>query len=149
MCHRLAASVLLVALGCAQWSDPLRPGVRQKPTRGDLGIVFKTVDEAALSGCAYIWKNEPRATRYEYCGVIYRDAEGIKAGLPETSDMQGYCKGPSEPPGTDPQAGYHNHHDRGDFSRDDRKRVTGLTRYLCTPSGLVMRMTPKGLVIVK
>jgi len=120
-----------------------------KRTRGHLGVIFKTVDEAARAACEYVWKNHPRATRIEYCGVIFRDAEGIKAGLPETNDLPGRCYRPLEPEGTTAEAGYHNHKQTDDFSAEDKSIVTELSLYLCTPEGLVKRLTPEGTVIVK
>jgi len=89
------------------------------------------------------------ARRYEYCGVIYRDAEGIKAGLPETYGLTNYCKRPVEPPGTELQAGYHNHRETEWFSREDRALAGEVARYLCTPSGHVLKMTSEGTVIVR
>jgi hypothetical protein len=143
-----SAFVLTVALGCAGTVEP-RVGQERKLTRGDLGLLFATLDEAAKAGCAYIWKNEWRAPRIEYCGVIYRDAEGIKAGLPETVGNAGNCILPLEPPGTEAEASYHNHKQSEEFSEPDRQNPTILSVYLCTPSGLVKRRTREGLVIVK
>lgn len=145
---RLLTLLPLVAFGCAR-PEALRPATERKPTRGDLGITFKTVDEAALAGCAYLWKHEPQATRFEYCGAIYRDREGIKAGLPETYNNPTGCTRPLAPPGTAPEAGFHNHRQSEEFSYDDRKNPTLLGMYLCTPIGLVKRRTPEGTVIVK
>jgi hypothetical protein len=139
--------LIVLALGCA--GVPERPGPLHKPTRGDLGVLFQTVDEAALAGCDYIWRHYPLALHKEYCGVIYRDAEGIKAGLPETNDRAGYCYRPIEPTGTEAEAGYHNHKDTPEFSYDDRNNPTPLSMYLCTPSGIVKRRTAEGTVIVR
>lgn len=126
----------------------IRPGAVSKPTRGDLGLTFKTDDQAAVAACAYLWKSEPKATRREFCGVIYRDSDGIKAGLPEIAD-ETYCIGPLPPPGTTPEAGYHNHTRRSDFSWYDRKYATALGRYLCAPNGLVMKLVGERTVVVK
>src|SRR4051812_48244778 len=93
----LAGTLLAAMLGCPRWPGHLRPGIRPKATRGDLGSLFKTVDEAAITGCAWLWAHDPKATRFEYCGVIYRDAEGLKASLPETYELTNYCKLPQEP----------------------------------------------------
>ena len=145
-----------LVLGCA---GP-QPGVRleggRKATRGDLGIVFNTEDEAALAACAYLWRTEPQAVRWEFCGVIYRDSDGIKAGLPETDRQATNCRRPLKPPGTEEMAGYHNHRQSSDFSPEDRKYgeaqpgyAIPLARYLCVPNGLVLRMTHEGTVIVK
>jgi len=136
---------LLLGVGCIG----MRAEPRRKPTPGHLGIIFKTVDEAAKAACAYVWKHEHRATRIEFCGVIYRDAEGIKAGLPVTNDEAGRCTGPFEPEGTEAEASYHNHKETEEFSFHDRTNPTLLSMYLCTPSGLVKRRTPDGTVIVK
>jgi hypothetical protein len=148
--------VLLFALGCAGVDPGVRPGVARRATRGDLGLIFKTEDAAALAACDYLWKNEPRATKFEYCGVIYRDPEGLKAGLPETDRQPTDCRRPLEPSGTEAKAGYHNHRQSSDFSSKDRMYgatepgyATPLARYLCAPNGLVLRMTPEGTVIVK
>jgi len=111
--------------------------------------VFSTVDEAAKAGCAYIWNREWRAKRIEYCGVIYRDTQGIKAGLPETNWEEGHCLCPFEPPGTEAEACYHNHKQSEDFSFADRTNPTLLLVYLCTPEGFVKLRTPEGTVIVK
>jgi hypothetical protein len=143
-----AACALLLALGCAGPAGP-SPGIAMNTTRGDLGVTFKTADEAALAGCAYLWAHEPQATRVEYCGAIYRDSEGIRAGLPETNNKATGCFRPLDPPGTIAEAGYHNHRQSEDFSFDDRKNTTVLGMYLCTPIGLVKRRTPEGTVIVK
>jgi hypothetical protein len=147
--HRAsAACALFFALGCAGPAVS-SPGPATKATRGDLGTAFRTADEAALAGCAYLWAHEPRATRVEYCGAIYRDSEGIKAGLPETNNKPTGCFRPLDPPGTIAEAGYHNHRQSEDFSREDRRNTTLLGMYLCTPLGLVKRRTPEGTVIVK
>lgn len=147
--HRASAtSVLLFALGCAGPAVQ-GSGVATNVTRGDLGVTFQTVDEAALAGCAYLWAHEPQATRVEYCGAIYRDSEGIKAGLPETNNKATGCYRPLDPPGAIPEAGYHNHRQSEDLSPEDRKNSTLLGMYLCTPIGLVKRRTPEGTVIVK
>jgi hypothetical protein len=146
--HRVLTALVLVTLGCER-PAALSPRTAAKPTRGDLGIAFKTVDEAALAGCAYLWKHEPRATRFEYCGAIYRDREGIKAGLPETYNNPTGCSRPLDPPGTVSEAGFHNHRQSEEFSYDDRVNSTLLGMYLCTPIGLVKRRTPEGTVIVK
>jgi hypothetical protein len=148
VCRTPPACALLFALGCAGAAGS-SPGVATNTTRGDLGVTFKTVDEAALAGCAYLWAHEPQAIRFEYCGAIYRDGEGIKAGLPETDNKPTGCYRPQDPPGAVPEAGYHNHRQSEDFSFDDRKNATLLGMYLCTPIGLVKRRTPEGTVIVK
>ena len=146
---RIMPWALLLTLGCAG-TDAARGGTElHKRTRGHLGIIFKTVDEAARAACEYVWKYHPRASRVEYCGVIYRDAEGIKAGLPETNDLSGHCFIPIEPEGATAEAGYHNHKQTEDFSARDKKSDTTLALYLCTPEGVVKRLTPEGTVIVK
>lgn len=101
---RLFLAWVVVLASCAEAPRSLRPDVVAKPTRGRLGIIFKTVDEAAVGACNYIWRNEPRATEREFCGVIYRDSEGIKAGLPEMAEAT-YCKMPLVPPGPQPKVG--------------------------------------------
>lgn len=135
-----------------------RHAARRDPeiTRGDLGIIFKTEDEAALAACAHVWKSEPRAVEIEFCGVIYRDSEGIKAGLPVTYGRPTNCRRPVEPPGTEAKAGYHNHRVSSIFSIPDREYgaadpayATPLARYLCAPNQQVLRMTPEGMVTVK
>jgi len=141
--------LLLLALGCAGPDLRGQTGLPRRTTRGDLGITFKTVDEAARAGCEYIWKHEPKAAELEYCGAIYRDAEGIKCGLPETSGSATRCRRPLDPPGTTPEGGYHDHRQTSTFSPDDRRQATELARYLCTPGGVVLKMTAEGEVIVK
>lgn len=150
------AFAFVLVLGCAGPQPGVRAEQDRKLTRGDLGVVFKTEDEAALAACAYLWRNEPRATAIEYCGVIYRDSEGIKAGLPETDRNPTDCLRPLEPPGTEAMAGYHNHRQSSDFSSKDRKYgatepgyAIPLARYLCALNRLVVRMTREGSVIVK
>jgi len=150
------AFTFVLVLGCAGPQPGIRAEQDRKLTRGDLGVVFNTEDEAALAACAYLWKTEPRTVKWEFCGVIYRDSEGIKAGLPETNRLATYCRRPLEPPGSEEMAGYHNHRQSSDFSPEDRTYgatepgyAIPLARYLCVPNGLVLRMTPEGTVIVK
>jgi len=144
----LSLCLLSVFPGCAGSDLDLQPKAKAKPSRGDLGVTFKTVDEAAKAGCAYIWNHEPGAMDREFCGAIWRDAEGIKAGLPEPGTAT-HCKRPLDPPGTTPEGGYHGHLRTSDFSRWDRLYATELARYLCTPGGVVLKMTAEGTVIVK
>jgi len=146
--YRCSWLVPIILCCSGPWVKP-QPPVGPKITTGHLGIIFKTVDEAALAACAYVRKNKPMATEYEYCGVIYRDVEGIKAGLPMTDEKATRCERPLEPPGTTPEAGYHNHLQTSEFSSYDRRLITPLALYLCTPSGLVKKRTPEGTVIVK
>src|SRR4051812_39620009 len=124
--HELPAWTLAFTLGCTGIAGSGTES-RRKLTRGDLGVVFETADEAAKAGCTYIWKHEWRATRIEYCGVIYRDTEGIKAGFPETNWEAGRCSCPFEPPETTAKACYHNHKQSEEFSYADRTNPTLLS----------------------
>jgi hypothetical protein len=139
----VSLSGLLLSVGCVEPEGVLRPDVVPSQTRGDLGRTFKSVDEAAIAGCAYIWDHEPKATRREFCGAIYRDREGIRAGLPEIGE-EGYCRRPLDPPGTSPESGYHNHKQTPGFSWYDKKYASQLGRYLCAPGGLVKKLMPDG-----
>jgi len=112
-------------------------------------MIFRSADEAAVAACAWVWKNKPDATRWEYCGVIFRDAEGIKAGLPETYESASYCKGPQEPEGAIAEAGYHNHLWTEEFSGEDRNLAGELARYLCTPGRHVKKMTSRGTEVIR
>ena len=125
---------------------------RANSSQGDLEGTFKTVDEAALAGCNYIWKHEPTALQYEFCGTIYRSAEGIKATLPGTNGDATHCRPPPAPGGTTSEGFLHSDLQGGDFSGPDReigRALSPLAIYLCTPGGLVKKMTPEGMVIVK
>ena len=118
----------------------LKPGdgVKQ-PTPGDLGKVFHNVDEAALAACDWLWKNKPGAHVVEYCGVIFQDVQGIKAGLPVPNGNTGNCTIPLEPPGTTSRGDYHSHLVTEEFSDVDTNTRDELAHYLCSPSGGVLK----------
>src|SRR5687767_6349370 len=88
-------------------------------TPGHLGRTFSSTDEAAIAACEWLWSNEPLAAQWEFCGVVYRDADGIKAGQPVTKQRPGKCTIPLEPPGTSLEASYHNHRLTNVFSEMD------------------------------
>jgi hypothetical protein len=111
-------------------------------TPADLGRTFSTTDEAAIAACEWLWANEPKATEWEYCGVIYRDGAGIKAGLPVTKQRPGKCTIPLEPPGTSLEGSYHNHRLTEVFSEMDLNTAIRLAQYLCTPKKQVLKHQP-------
>src|SRR5687768_12535924 len=80
---------------------------------GDIGTTFTELNEAAKAACKWIWDRAPYRDRYEYCGAIYRDADGIRVGLPMTEKRPTRCGSPSGPPEAPPDtlllAKYHSH----------------------------------------
>jgi hypothetical protein len=92
------------------------------------------------------------ALEYEFCGAIYRVTDGFKATLPGTIRDTNHCRPPPVPEGTVREAVLHSHLQGESFSTPDReigRQLSSLVLYLCTPTGLVKRMTPEGMMIVR
>src|SRR5262245_26921191 len=71
----------LVVAGCTaarRNREPAGMGPSLLPPDLTIRQLFQTEDEAAKGACTWLWKNEPKAQRYEYCGFIVRDHEGVK-----------------------------------------------------------------------
>jgi len=83
--------------------------------------------------------------------VIFRDDEGIKAGLPvPLNPTIRTCRRPRPPEGAKAMADYHSHVDTSEFSEFDMtRRFDMLAHYLCAPNGLVRKMTREGSVILR
>ena len=149
---RCAWVLCLATASCAAARRPYDPaGASPTLLPPDLSIqqVFKTDDEAAKGACAWLWKSEPKAERFEYRGFIIRDAEGIKATVPVTEGRASRCLRPPDPPGVVVNGFYHSHRMNNDFSNQDRTYGFEIARYLCAPNKLVKKLTPEGTVIVK
>lgn len=146
-----------VALGFAMAScaserrarEPAGTGPSLLPPDRSIQQVFKSDDEAAKAACTWLWRNEPKAKRFEYCGFIVRDSEGIKATLPETTRREGQCNRPDDPPGVTVDGWYHSHRWTSDFSWWDKQHGLAIGLYLCAPGELVKKLTSEGTVIVK
>lgn len=143
---------LSAVLGCAT------PTVTaQAEPLGDTGVSYRELDEAAKGACKYIWDYEPDAQRFEFCGLLYRDGDGIRVGLPLTRGLIAECWPPEEPPKNTIFLGkYHNHRLTPEPSDKDMRRARkypnhpNLGHYLCSPSGIVRRFSAtEGTVIVR
>jgi len=120
---------------------PLPKDAVRPETTGSTGKLFTSGDEAATQACAWLWTNIPKARQWEYCGAIYQDPEGIKAGIPVTRQQPGKCTVPLEPSGTKMVGEYHNHRLTEVFSEVDVPSKWAIGHYLCTPSGGVLKYT--------
>jgi hypothetical protein len=121
----------------------------------DIGPTFGDLNEAAKAGCQWIWDHEPNARKWEYCGALYRDADGIRVGAPITW-QGGRCGSPSGPPfapeGTRLLGKYHSHRFEPQPSAPDlwnASQYPELGHFLCSPSGIVRRFSAEGTVMVK
>jgi proteasome lid subunit RPN8/RPN11 len=122
----------------------------------DLGIAFNELNEAAKAGCEWLWKHEPNAQRWEYCGALYKDKDGIRVTRPMTV-YGGSCGSPRGPPhvpeGTQLLGKYHSHRLTPEPSFQDRQIAAAypsLGHFLCAPSGIVRRFSAaEGTVIVR
>lgn len=121
----------------------------------DIGPTFNDLNEAAKAGCQWIWDHESKAKKWEYCGALYRDAEGIRVGLPITRHG-GTCGSPDGPPEAPEEARllgkFHSHRFTPEPSFDDLKiarEYPFLAHFLCSPSRIVRRFSAEGTVIVR
>ena len=121
----------------------------------DIGPTFTDLNEAAKAGCQWIWDHDPKAEKWEYCGALYRDKEGIRVGLPMTMEA-GSCGSPSgapyAPDGTQLLGKYHSHRFMPEPSRRDLRNAENyptLGHFLCSPSKIVRRFSAEGTVILK
>jgi hypothetical protein len=121
---------------------------RSDTSKGDTGVSYSDLDEAAVAACQWIWSHKPEARTHEYCGVLYRDGngDGIHVGLPQPGKKAYSCL-PSDPPEPAVMLGrYHNHRFGAEPSGRDRdiaKALPSLGHYLCGPSGIVRRISAK------
>jgi hypothetical protein len=139
---------LCIASACkAPATTTRRPGIAVLDTKdavrvltpGDLGRTFETTDEAAVAVCNWLWQNEPNAKHWEFCGVIFRDAQGLKAGLPVTGRRSGRCTLPFEPENATTEGTYHSHLATNEFSVIDLQTSWKVAHYLCAPDGTVLK----------
>lgn len=143
----------LIAIGCAQaWHEREPAGAARSLLPPDLSIeqVFVTDDEAAKAACAWLWRNEPKALQFEYCGFVFRVEGGFTVSVPVTIREATKCPRPVlGPPGATVAGWYHSHRITGEFSGPDKSHGFAIATYLCAPSGLVKKLTAEGTVIVK
>jgi len=153
MVRSVAYGLCLIAFGCAAGRrDRERAGTAPSLLPADHSIeqVFGSDDEAAKAACAWLWKNEPKALQFEYCGYIFRLEAGFTASVPETVREATQCPRPMPgPPGATVAGWYHSHRITSDFSGPDKSHGLAIATYLCAPTGLVKKLTPEGTVIVK
>lgn len=142
--------LMILVIGCATPEADI-PG----ELRGTTGIHYGEQDEAAKAACKLIRERESDAEKWEFCGCLYQDSEGIQVGLPKTDRKATQCRpecSPS-PDGMKLVGRYHNHRITAEPSHIDRmiaKQNPLLGHYLCSPSGIVRRFSAmEGFVIVR
>jgi hypothetical protein len=149
--HAGTIAMCLATVSCAasryEW-EPAGSGASFLPRDQSIEQVFKSDDEAAKTACMWLWKNEPKAQQFEYCGHILRDPGGFRVTVPMTMREPARCPRPL--PGPETATGwYHSHRRSVEFSGPDQSHGFTIANYLCAPDRSVRKLTPEGTVIVR